>query len=188
MTHRQPLAPEAAREAAPEAAREAVRGGPPRSAESPGERRARVGWLAGAGAVLLLGLALPALVPAAAAALLGGALYTALLHTVLMAAAPRLGPWTAAGTALAASWAVELFQASGLPADLGEHSRFSRLLLGTTFDLPDLLGYAIGAAAVLAVHRALRGRARRRDRGQGYERGRGRERRPARRFDAPEVK
>src|SRR6478609_2666385 len=129
MTLRQPAAPEAAR------------GGPRRSAESPGERRARAGWLAGAGAVLLLGLALPALVPAGPAALLGGALYTALLHTVLMAAAPRLGPWTAAGTALAASWAVERFQASGLPADLGEHSRFSRLLLGTTFDLPDLLGY-----------------------------------------------
>ncbi|WP_051732071.1 DUF2809 domain-containing protein [Kitasatospora phosalacinea] len=144
---------------------------PRRSADTPGERRARTGWLAGAGAVLLLGPVAPALVPGGAASLLGGALYTALLYTVLMAAAPRLGPWTAGGTALAASWAVELFQASGLPADLGRHSLLGRLVLGTTFDLTDLLGYALGAAALVAVHQLARRRAR-----------------PARRFDAPEGK
>ncbi|MFD0560688.1 DUF2809 domain-containing protein [Kitasatospora saccharophila] len=164
------------RPGAPDAARRPSRG----SGDTPGERRARAGWLAAAGAVLLLGLALPALVPDGAAALLGGALYTALLHTVLMAAAPRLGPWTAAGTALAASWAVELFQVTGLPADLGEHSRLGRLVLGTTFDPSDLLGYALGAAAVLAAHHALRRRA--------CGRTRERDRHPAGRFDAPEVK
>ncbi|MFE1318263.1 DUF2809 domain-containing protein [Kitasatospora phosalacinea] len=151
------------------------RGAARRSAEPPGERRARARWLAGAAAVLLLGLVLPALAPQRAAALLGGALYTALLYTVLMAAAPRLGPWTAGGTALAASWAVELFQVSGLPADLGRSSLLSRLVLGTTFDLPDLLGYALGAVVLVAVHQLARRRARRRAR-------------RARRFDAPEGK
>ncbi|MFD7730400.1 DUF2809 domain-containing protein [Kitasatospora phosalacinea] len=147
------------------------RGAARRSAEPPGERRARARWLAGAAAVLLLGLVLPGLAPQRAAALLGGALYTALLYTVLMAAAPRLGPWTAGGTALAASWAVELFQASGLPADLGRSSLLSRLVLGTTFDLPDLLGYALGAVVLVAVHHLARRRARN-----------------ARRLDAPEGK
>ncbi|MFF4340881.1 DUF2809 domain-containing protein [Kitasatospora sp. NPDC001540] len=140
-------------------------------ADPPGERRARAYWLAGAAAVLLLGLALPGLVPGRAAALLGGALYTALLYTVLMAAAPRLGPWTAGGSALAASWAVELFQASGLPAGLGRHSLLARLVLGTTFDPSDLPGYALGAAALVAVHQLARRRARR-----------------VRRFDAPKGK
>ncbi|MFB7948879.1 DUF2809 domain-containing protein [Kitasatospora phosalacinea] len=151
----------------PDAGPAVPRGAARRSAEPPGERRARVRWLAGAAAVLLLGLVLPALAPQRAAALLGGALYTALLYTVLMAAAPRLGPWTAGGTALAASWAVELFQASGLPADLGRSSLLSRLVLGTTFDLPDLLGYALGAVVLVAVHQLARRRARRFDAPEG---------------------
>nr|WP_254898426.1 DUF2809 domain-containing protein [Kitasatospora sp. NA04385] len=128
----------------------------------------------------------PALVPVGAATLLGGALYTALLHTLLMAAAPRLGPWTAAGAALAASWAVELFQLTGLPAELGRHSRLARLVLGTTFDPSDLPGYALGAAALLAVHHVARYAVRHAAR-------RAARRRRARRFgvapfDAPEVK
>ncbi|MFJ4675827.1 DUF2809 domain-containing protein [Kitasatospora sp. NPDC088783] len=122
----------------------------------PGEWRARAGWLAGAVAVLASGLVVPGLAPARAAALLGGALYTALLYTLLMAAAPRLGPRSAGAAALAASWAVELFQLTGLPADLGRRSRLARLVLGTTFDASDLLGYALGAAVALAAHLAVR--------------------------------
>ncbi|MFJ5927009.1 DUF2809 domain-containing protein [Kitasatospora sp. NPDC092948] len=118
--------------------------------------RARAGWLLAAAAVVALGLAAPGLLPAAAGALLGGALYTVLLHTLLMAAAPRLRPRTAGAAALAASWAVELFQLTGVPAALSAHSRLARLALGTTFDLSDLLGYTLGAAAAVAVHAAAR--------------------------------
>ncbi|MFJ1756397.1 DUF2809 domain-containing protein [Kitasatospora sp. NPDC088134] len=120
------------------------------------ERWARAGWLLAAAVVVALGLLLPGPAPAALAALLGGALYTALLHTLLMAAAPRLGPWAAGTTALAASWAVEFFQLSHVPADLAAHSRLACLALGTTFDLPDLLGYLLGATATTATHLALR--------------------------------
>ncbi|MGW4695217.1 DUF2809 domain-containing protein [Kitasatospora cineracea] len=135
--------------------------GPRGDGRRPGEWRARAGWTAAAGAVLALGLVAPGLVPAGAASLLGGALYTALLYTLLSAAAPRLGPWTAGAAGLAAGWAVELFQLTGLPADLGRHSRLARLVLGTTFDPVDLLGYALGAAAATALHRLARRPARR---------------------------
>ncbi|MEU3498265.1 DUF2809 domain-containing protein [Kitasatospora cineracea] len=135
--------------------------GPRGGGRRPGEWRARAGWTAAAGAVLAFGLVAPGLVPAGAASLLGGALYTALLYTLLSAAAPRLGPWTAGAAALAAGWAVELFQLTGLPADLGRHSRLARLVLGTTFDPADLLGYALGAAAATALHLLARRPARR---------------------------
>lgn len=124
----------------------------PRAGRGP----ARIGWLLAAAVVVALGLLAPPLLPPPAGTLLGGALYTALLHTLLMAAAPRLGPGAAAGAALAASWAVELSQLSGVPADLAAHSRLARLALGTTFDPADLLGYTLGALAAAAVHLAVR--------------------------------
>ncbi|WP_235437709.1 DUF2809 domain-containing protein [Kitasatospora griseola] len=123
--------------------------------------KARAGRLVAAVAVLGSGLVVPGLLPAAAGALLGGALYTALLHTLLMAAAPRLRPWTAGAAALAASWAVELFQLTGVPESLAVRSRLARLALGTTFDASDLLGYTLGALAAVAAHLAARRLARR---------------------------
>ncbi|MFD8596664.1 DUF2809 domain-containing protein [Kitasatospora sp. NPDC059646] len=132
-----------------------------RPAERPADRRrgrgpARAGWLLAAAGVLGLGLLGPGLLPHAAGAVLGGALYTALLHTLLMAAAPRLRPVTAGAVALAASWAVELFQLTGVPEALGARSRLARLVLGTTFDASDLPAYALGALAATALHQAAR--------------------------------
>ncbi|KDN88042.1 DUF2809 domain-containing protein [Kitasatospora cheerisanensis] len=119
-------------------------------------RRARAGWLLAAAGVLVLGLTGPGLLPHAAGALLGGALYTALLYTLLMAAAPRLRPPTAGAVALAAGWAVELFQLTGVPESLGARSRAARLILGTTFDASDLPAYALGALAAAALHHTAR--------------------------------
>ncbi|MFG2693448.1 DUF2809 domain-containing protein [Kitasatospora sp. NPDC048407] len=116
----------------------------------------RARWLLAAAAVVALGLVAPGLLPSAAGALLGGALYTALLHTLLMAAAPRLRPWTAGAAALATSFAVETFQLTGVPEALAAHSRLARLALGTTFDPSDLLGYTLGALAAVAAHLAAR--------------------------------
>ncbi|MGW4384587.1 ribosomal maturation YjgA family protein [Kitasatospora sp. NPDC004531] len=132
----------------------------------------RIGWLLAATAVLALGLTGPGLLPPAAGALLGGALYTALLHTLLMAAAPRLRPRTAGAAALAASFAVELFQLTGVPETLGARSRPARLALGTTFDASDLLGYTLGALAATAAHLAARRVARRPPRRAAAGRGR----------------
>ncbi|MFI0258306.1 DUF2809 domain-containing protein [Streptomyces sp. NPDC017056] len=90
----------------------------------------------------------------------GDALYTVLVQTLVVLAAPRVRPATAAVSALAISWAVEFAQLSDVPAKLSRHSVVARLVLGTTFNAPDLFWYAVGAAGAWAVHawgRARRG-------------------------------
>ncbi|MFF9074075.1 DUF2809 domain-containing protein [Streptomyces sp. NPDC014735] len=81
----------------------------------------------------------------------GDALYTVLICTLVLVGAPRTRPLAAAGIGLAVSWAVELLQLTGLPADLSRHSAVARLVLGSTFNAPDLLWYAVGAGAAWAV-------------------------------------
>ncbi|MFJ8882919.1 DUF2809 domain-containing protein [Streptomyces sp. NPDC102402] len=89
----------------------------------------------------------------------GDALYTVLVHTLVVLLAPRVRPAAAAGVALAVSWAVELAQLTGVPADLARQSTVARLVLGSTFNAPDLFWYAVGAALAWAVHSGLpRGR------------------------------
>ncbi|WP_345701581.1 DUF2809 domain-containing protein [Kitasatospora terrestris] len=96
----------------------------------------------------------------------GDCLYTVLLHTLIVAAAPRVRPLPAAGLAFALSAGVELAQLTGLPAALAGRSTLARLVLGTTFNAPDLLWYAAGAALAAAAHAALAAAARRRRGGQ----------------------
>ncbi|MQS17694.1 DUF2809 domain-containing protein [Streptomyces kaniharaensis] len=86
----------------------------------------------------------------------GDALYTVLVHTLVVLVAPRVRPARAAVVAAALSWAVELFQLTGVPDDLGRRSTLARLVLGSTFNPPDLFWYLVGAALAWAVHRALR--------------------------------
>ncbi|KPC79375.1 MULTISPECIES: DUF2809 domain-containing protein [unclassified Streptomyces] len=86
----------------------------------------------------------------------GDALYTVLIHTLVVLLVPRVRPLTAAGAALAVSWAVELAQLTGAPAELAQRSTVARLVLGSTFNAPDLLWYAVGAALACAVHSRLR--------------------------------
>ena len=57
--------------------------------------------------------------------------------------------------ALAVSWAVELAQLTGIPADLSRHSMPARLVLGSTFNAPDLLWYVVGAGLAWAVHSGM---------------------------------
>lgn len=85
----------------------------------------------------------------------GDALYTLLVLTLVVLVAPRVRPAVAAGVALGFSCAVELFQLTGVPADLAARSTLARLVCGTTFNAPDLFWYAIGAAVGWAVHRAV---------------------------------
>lgn len=63
-----------------------------------------------------------------------------------------------AGAALAFSWAVELLQLTGVPGVLSRHSTVARLVLGSTFNAPDLFWYAVGAGAAWAVHRGAAAR------------------------------
>ncbi len=108
--------------------------------------------LAAAAAVVTVGagLGLRAVATGDVAKYGGDALYTLLILTLVVLVAPRMAPARAAGTALAVSWAVELLQLTGLPADLSARSTAARLVLGSTFNAPDLFWYAVGATAGLA--------------------------------------
>ncbi|CAL9638499.1 hypothetical protein SUDANB132_06295 [Streptomyces sp. enrichment culture] len=77
----------------------------------------------------------------------GDALYTLLMLALVVLVAPRTPPSAAAGAALAVSWGVEFLQLTPLPAELARHSTLARLVLGSTFNAPDLFWYAVGAAA-----------------------------------------
>ncbi|MFJ6618764.1 DUF2809 domain-containing protein [Kitasatospora sp. NPDC091335] len=119
-------------------------------------RRTRLA--AGLAAVLTVtaGLGVRAVLGGDLAKYAGDALYTVLLHALLVLAAPRLRPARAAALAAGLSWAVELFQLTGLPDDWGRHSTLARLVLGSTFNPPDLLWYLVGAGCAGVLHRVLR--------------------------------
>ncbi len=86
----------------------------------------------------------------------GDALYTVLLYTLVLLFAPRARPARAAVWAAALSWAVELFQLTGLPDAWGRSSTLARLVLGSTFNPPDLLWYLVGAGGAVLLHRVAR--------------------------------
>ncbi|WGP11955.1 DUF2809 domain-containing protein [Streptomyces sp. SH5] len=136
---------------------------PPRSDPSPNrprrtrDRTARtartVAAVAAAGTVAA-GLAVRAVADGAFAKYAGSALYTVLLCALVALCAPRARPVVVALTALGLSWAVEFAQLTGVPAELSAHSAAARLVLGSTFNAPDLFWYAVGAAGAWAVLRA----------------------------------
>ncbi|OSC65539.1 hypothetical protein B5180_30895 [Streptomyces sp. BF-3] len=105
------------------------------------------------------GLAVRAGADGAFAKYAGSALYTVLLCTLVAFCAPRARPLVVAATALGLSWAVEFAQLTGVPAELSVHSTAARLILGSTFNAPDLFWYAVGAAAAWSVHAGARRRA-----------------------------
>ncbi|MCM2424387.1 ribosomal maturation YjgA family protein [Streptomyces sp. RKAG337] len=85
----------------------------------------------------------------------GDALYTVLLHALVVLAVPRVRPLVAAAVALGVSWAVEFSQLSTVPGELSARSTLARLVLGSTFNAPDLFWYAVGAVSGWFVHAML---------------------------------
>ncbi|MFI7617391.1 DUF2809 domain-containing protein [Nonomuraea terrae] len=75
----------------------------------------------------------------------GDALYTALIYMLLVLLWPRIRPWAAGLASAALSWAIEFAQLASIP-------RWLHPLLGSTFNPPDLLWYAAGAAAAAVAH------------------------------------
>ncbi|SNT59638.1 Protein of unknown function [Asanoa hainanensis] len=57
-------------------------------------------------------------------------------------------------------WATELFQLTGIPADLSARSLLSRMALGVRFDLVDLFWYPAGIVPLVALHWFLARRSR----------------------------
>ncbi|MFP1629003.1 DUF2809 domain-containing protein [Streptomyces sp. 5K101] len=114
--------------------------------------------LAAAAAVVVMvgaGLGVRALAHGSVATYAGDALYTVLVLALVVCLAPRTRPAVAAGVALAFSWAVEALQLTDVPAELSRHSAVARLVLGSTFNAPDLVWYAVGAALGWCVHGSL---------------------------------
>ncbi|MGW6599460.1 ribosomal maturation YjgA family protein [Streptomyces sp. NPDC055036] len=85
----------------------------------------------------------------------GDALYTVLVYTLVVLVAPRVRPLVAGAVALGFSWAVELLQLTSVPAELAARSVLARLVLGSTFNAPDLLWYAVGALCAGLVHAGM---------------------------------
>ncbi|MGC4979369.1 DUF2809 domain-containing protein [Streptomyces sp. DT193] len=114
--------------------------------------------LAAAGAAVVTvgaGLGLRAVATGSLAKYGGDALYTVLLLALVVLVAPRVTPLTAARSALAVSWGVEFLQLSEMTAELSQRSPVARLVLGSTFNPPDLFWYAVGAGAGWLVHTAV---------------------------------
>ncbi|MFJ3727149.1 DUF2809 domain-containing protein [Streptomyces sp. NPDC090045] len=120
--------------------------------------RTRTRLVAAAAAVVVVaaGLGLRAVTTGSVAKYGGDALYTVLLLTLVVLVAPRTTPLRAAGGALAVSCVVEFLQLSPVPAELSQRSTLARLVLGSTFNPPDLFWYSVGAAAGWLVHSAVR--------------------------------
>ncbi|WP_206067362.1 DUF2809 domain-containing protein [Nonomuraea composti] len=79
----------------------------------------------------------------------GDALYTALIYALVVLILPRVRPWVAAAVSAGLSWAIEFAQLAEIPQVL-------RPVLGSTFNPPDLLWYAVGAALCWLAHHRLR--------------------------------
>ena len=82
----------------------------------------------------------------------GTALYASMIYAGVFVLFPVVTPAIAAGAAIAFCWLVELFQLTGVPAQLSERSLLARLALGVHFDPTDLLRYVIGVVPLLALH------------------------------------
>lgn len=94
--------------------------------------------------VLAAGLAVRAWFDGPFAKYAGVALYATFAFGLVLVVAPRLAPWWAAAVALAWSWTVEFAQLTPWPAALSERSGLARLVLGSTFNAPDLAAYLVG--------------------------------------------
>ncbi|WP_127475562.1 DUF2809 domain-containing protein [Microbacterium sulfonylureivorans] len=113
-------------------------------------------------AVVAAGLAVHAMLPDTTATdIAGDALYAAAAYLAVVILAPRVPP-LAVG-AISGAWcvAVELFQLTGVPLELGAVFPPAMLLLGTVFDGRDLLVYLltivllVGADAVVTRSRPV---------------------------------
>ncbi|MCF4119548.1 DUF2809 domain-containing protein [Antribacter sp. KLBMP9083] len=104
---------------------------------------------AGAAAVTLAaGLGARAALDGDVAKYAGDALYTVLVFWLVLLVSPRTRPVRAAVLAFGVSATIELFQLTGVPADLAQQSALARLVFGTTFNAPDLFWYLVGAVVV----------------------------------------
>jgi len=91
---------------------------------------------------------------------LGEALYAALAYVLLGIVRPQLMPVPKALITLAAMVAIEAFQLTGVPARFAASGngglKLLAIVLGTTWNWRDLLGYAVGIAVVALLDYVFR--------------------------------
>jgi hypothetical protein len=121
-----------------------------------GRSRTRRAALCIAGLVtVVLGLGIRTLSDGAWAGPAGDALYSVLVYVVVGILIPRKPKVLVVAAAVTACVLIELFQLTGLPAQLGQSWPPIRLVLGTTFGTADLLAYAGGGALAYAADRTI---------------------------------
>lgn len=82
----------------------------------------------------------------------GTALYASMIYAGVYFLAPRAAPAVAGAAAGAFCWLVELFQLTGVPAELSARSVIARLALGVQFDATDLAWYVVGVLPLVLLH------------------------------------
>ncbi|WFE25413.1 DUF2809 domain-containing protein [Solwaraspora sp. WMMD791] len=85
----------------------------------------------------------------------GTALYASMVYAGVFVLVPRVAPVVAGAVAVAFCWLVELFQLTGIPAELSARSVIARLVLGVQFDATDLAWYVIGVLPLVVSHLAI---------------------------------
>jgi hypothetical protein len=75
-----------------------------------------------------------------------------LVYVGILFLSPLLSPLTTGAVAWAWCWAAELFQLTGIPADLSSRSLLARLVLGARFDRVDLVWYPAGIVPLVVLH------------------------------------
>ncbi|SNY66403.1 Protein of unknown function [Paractinoplanes atraurantiacus] len=83
----------------------------------------------------------------------GTALYASMVYAGVFLLFPTAKPAGAGLAAIGFCWTVELFQLTGVPADLSTRSTLARLALGVAFDPTDLIWYAAGVVPLVLLHR-----------------------------------
>ncbi|MDJ0462659.1 DUF2809 domain-containing protein [Streptomyces sp. H27-C3] len=115
-------------------------------------RRTRLVAAGAAAVTLCAGLGIRAVADGDIAKYAGDALYTVLLSTLVVLIAPAPGMRrVAAAVGLGLSWLIELGQLAGVAAELSQRSIIARLVLGSTFNAPDLFWYVVGAGLFLLI-------------------------------------
>ncbi|MBP1136378.1 hypothetical protein JOE31_002610 [Arthrobacter sp. PvP023] len=102
---------------------------------------------------VVLGLSIRTFSDAAWTGPAGDGMYAALVYILVAILIPSKPKVLIATAAVTVCVMIELFQLTGLPAELGDSWPPLRLVLGTTFGTADLLAYAVGTAVAYAVDR-----------------------------------
>lgn len=89
----------------------------------------------------------------------GTALYASMIYAGVFLLRPSTRPVLAGLLAVGFCWAVELFQLTGIPAQLSARSLLARLALGVRFDWVDVAWYPVGVVPLVVLLLLVRRRA-----------------------------